>query len=275
MGKIRCIHKYEDCSTIFYLLVWTNALDIVPSKSLVSQGTKLLADLDQNKLEQFVSAGQVYMQKNHLDASMQVLCSGIGSSEVVQQLEKCSSDALTEVADFFKNADVSETKFSVPTSSITKINALASSFDAKNSFSSAQAAAIELLADKDAKQILEQARVIATDDEKWASFLDRMKQICLNFLIQYLPTIKLDPVQIENAGSILTLSNIDLSGFNVSFENVHVSMNNFVQEGLRLDVTNLTCVMKNIAFGYEIPGLLETKGIAQCDAGDVIVLYCF
>ena len=128
---------------------------------------------------------------------------------------------------------------------------------------------VELLASTSTDDILQESLMLLTDEEKRDQFIKKVQDISLNFLLKYIPTIKLDPITIEDNGAVLVLKNIDMAGFEAAYENVTVSYQNISIDGLHVRATDIKCKMDDVAFDYS-NSLVAASGKAFCFAEDVL-----
>jgi hypothetical protein len=101
-------------------------------------------------------------------------------------------------------------------------------------------------------------------------FLKLIKNEALEFLLQYLPTVKIPPLEHDDENCTYSLNNIDLSKFHLLSENVDVDL---IDDGVFICATKIQCEMDNLAFKYKsksfpYPG---TSGVAYAKATGISV----
>ena len=102
------------------------------------------------------------------------------------------------------------------------------------------------------------------DEKSRQQFVNSVKDKALEFLMAYLPTAKVPPVEGEKDGVEYTLSNIDLSGFKVASKDVEVAINE--QDGLSIWAINISCVMSGLEFKYKKNTFPKLSGEGKAEA---------
>ena len=74
----------------------------------------------------------------------------------------------------------------------------------------------------DVKEWQEWGEKVATDETERQKLVNQVKDSALEFLLQYLPSIQVPPIQGEKDNVEYTISNIDLGGFKIKKEGVDV-----------------------------------------------------
>ena len=112
--------------------------------------------------------------------------------------------------------------------------------------------------------IMGQGASIMSDDKARQQFINSVKDKALEFLMAYLPTAKVPPIEGEKDGVEYTLSNIDLSGFKVQSKDVEVAINE--QDGLSIWAINISCVMSGLEFTYKKNTFPKLSGAGKAEA---------
>jgi len=76
----------------------------------------------------------------------------------------------------------------------------------------------------DVAELMEDAELAATDFAARQRLVDGMKNACLEFLLQYLPSLPIPPIEGEEDGLEYAVSNMDLSRFKLKKEDVEVKL---------------------------------------------------
>ena len=109
---------------------------------------------------------------------------------------------------------------------------------------------------------------IASDLDARNIFITQVKDIALEFLMSYLPTVVVPPISDTQDGVSYTISNIDLGGFLVDSKHVVVTVEG---DAIQIKATHITCEMRNLIWQYQkltFPRL-SGKGTADANASDV------
>ena len=109
-----------------------------------------------------------------------------------------------------------------------------------------------------------QGTTLMNDEKSRVQFINSVKDKALEFLMAYLPTAKVPPVEGEKDGVEYTLSNIDLSGFKVQSKDVEVAINE--QDGLSIWAINISCVMSGLEFTYKKNTFPKLSGNGKAEA---------
>ena len=112
--------------------------------------------------------------------------------------------------------------------------------------------------------IMGQGATLVSDEKSRQQFINSVKDKALEFLMAYLPTAKVPPVEGEKDGVEYMLSNIDLSGFKVASKDVEVAINE--QDGLSIWAINISCVMSGLEFKYKKNTFPKLSGDGKAEA---------
>jgi len=112
--------------------------------------------------------------------------------------------------------------------------------------------------------IMGQGQSLYSDEKSRQMFINKVKDSALEFLMAYLPTAKVPPVEGEKDGVEYKLSGIDLSGFKVLSEDVEVAINE--EDGLGIWARNISCTMKSLEFTYNKKTFPKVSGEGKAEA---------
>jgi hypothetical protein len=119
------------------------------------------------------------------------------------------------------------------------------------------------------QQLLAKSKHLYTDDEARQQFLTQCKDEALNFLLSYLPNLKVAAIVGEKNKIEYKIDNIDLSGFQVHSNDVTVTIDN--SKSLKITATNMQCDMKNLQWEYNKLSWpsFSSNGLAEATAHDI------
>ena len=112
--------------------------------------------------------------------------------------------------------------------------------------------------------IMGQGAGLINDEKSRQQFINSVKDKALEFLMAYLPTAKVPPIEGEKDGVEYTLSNIDLSGFKVASKDVEVAINE--EDGLSIWAINISCLMPGLEFKYKKNTFPKMTGEGKAEA---------
>ena len=112
--------------------------------------------------------------------------------------------------------------------------------------------------------IMGQGASLMNDDKSRHQFINSVKDKALEFLMAYLPTAQVPPVEGEKDGVEYRLSNIDLSGFKVASKDVEVAINE--DDGLSIWAINISCLMQGLEFKYKKNTFPKMSGEGKAEA---------
>jgi hypothetical protein len=111
---------------------------------------------------------------------------------------------------------------------------------------------------------------LASDADARQSFVTRVKDVALDFLLSYLPTVVVPPIagQTESGDISYEISNIDLGGFQVDSNHVQVEITG---ERIEVIARRIRCTMKNLLWKYQKNSFprISGSGTADADASDM------
>jgi hypothetical protein len=109
---------------------------------------------------------------------------------------------------------------------------------------------------------------LVNDVDARAQLVTRIKDVALDFLLSYLPTVVVPPIAGEKDRVAYEISNIDLGGFKVDSDKVVVTIEN---GAIAVRATGITCAMKDLIWSYQKQSFprLGGKGTADANAADV------
>ena len=109
-----------------------------------------------------------------------------------------------------------------------------------------------------------QGQTLMSDDKSRQQFINKVKDSALDFLMAYLPTAKVPPIEGEKEGVEYKLQNIDLSGFKVQSKDVEVAINE--EDGLSIWAINISCAMNGLEFFYNKKTFPKMSGEGKAEA---------
>eukprot|EP00466_Bigelowiella_natans_P020106 jgi/Bigna1/86151/estExt_fgenesh1_pg.C_80189 len=117
---------------------------------------------------------------------------------------------------------------------------------------------------KSADELLSHGGRLMKDNIARNAFLTEIKDASVEFLLSYLPTMQVGPIEGEKDNVKYKLWDIDLSGFKILSEHVMVSFNEKTME-LTVIATKLSCKMKRLGWQYKQQKFpyLSGKGLAN------------
>lgn len=109
---------------------------------------------------------------------------------------------------------------------------------------------------------------LVNDLDARAQFITRVKDVALDFLLSYLPTVVVPPIAGEKDRVAYEISNIDLGGFKVDSDKVVVTIEN---GAIAVRATGIHCAMRNLIWSYKRQSFPKVggKGTADANAADV------
>jgi len=115
------------------------------------------------------------------------------------------------------------------------------------------------------ENLVEAAQRLGSDPNARQELVTKVKDAALEFLLQYLPTLKVPPLEADDESKTVTLRNIDLSGFKVLSKDVDVTL---LDQGLLVTAKNIICDMKNLEWNFKAKTFpyLSTGGTAESQA---------
>ena len=112
--------------------------------------------------------------------------------------------------------------------------------------------------------IMGQGQSLYSDERSRQVFINKVKDQALDFLMAYLPTAKVPPIEGEKEGVEYKLQNIDLSGFKVHSKDVEVAINE--EDGLSIWAINISCAMNGLEFFYNKKTFPKMSGDGKAEA---------
>ena len=112
--------------------------------------------------------------------------------------------------------------------------------------------------------LMGQGQTLMNDDKSRQAFINKVKDSALEFLMAYLPTAKVPPIEGEKEGVEYKLQNIDLSGFKVHSKDVEVAINE--EDGLSIWAINISCAMNGLEFFYKKNTFPKMSGDGKAEA---------
>ena len=103
-----------------------------------------------------------------------------------------------------------------------------------------------------------------SDERSRQILINKIKDQALDFLMAYLPTAKVPPIEGEKDGVEYKLQNIDLSGFKVQSKDVEVAINE--EDGLSIWAINISCAMTGLEFFYKKNTFPKMSGDGKAEA---------
>ena len=111
--------------------------------------------------------------------------------------------------------------------------------------------------------LVSHAKKLKDDPEARQELVTKVKDAALDFLLQYLPTVKLDALEEEDDKQIYYMGNIDLSGFKLLSKDVDVIL---TDNGLRITAKNIKCDMKGLEWRYKSKSFPYIGASGKADA---------
>jgi len=106
---------------------------------------------------------------------------------------------------------------------------------------------------------------LISDAQARQQFLNKTKDIALEFLLSYLPTVEVPPISGESNNIAYSIENIDLGNFKVESQNVFVTLSE-VDRSLSIRAEQISCLMKELQWKYQRLWFPRVGGSGTADA---------
>jgi hypothetical protein len=135
---------------------------------------------------------------------------------------------------------------------------------------------VSLIEKVDVKELKELSEGLS-DEAGREKFVDKLKDYCVDFLLDVLPTIKVPPISGVKEEVEYTIGNLDLSRFNVNKDDVKVELGKVGETGeiIRVELTNIKAILlkMNWQFAQQYFPYMNGDGTADADvSGGTCVL---
>lgn len=116
--------------------------------------------------------------------------------------------------------------------------------------------------------LVARAERLKNDPAARQEMLTKIKDAALEFLLQYLPSVKVPDLAMEDESKAYSLGNIDLSGFKVLSKDVDVLL---TDAGINIRARNIVCCMNGLKWSYKSKYFpyISTAGVADSEALNV------
>ena len=114
------------------------------------------------------------------------------------------------------------------------------------------------------EQILAMGNNMYNDGEGRQVFINKVKDSALEFLMAYLPTAHIPPIEGQQDNIEYKLTNIDLSGFKVLSQDVEVLLSE--EDGLQIKAENISCAMGDLGYKFKRHGIINVSGEGKAEA---------
>ena len=112
---------------------------------------------------------------------------------------------------------------------------------------------VETIGKLDVQEWQQWGEKVATDASERDRLANKMKDSAIDFLMSYLPSIEVPPIDGEKDQVQYTVANLDLGGFRLKKENVKVVLGNVNQTGeiLTVTATDVEATISNLRWSYK------------------------